>query len=204
MLASGWRKHFSFYFDGVRLFNGLNEGFAVGWVLGLFKMEFMRDEKISGARLARLHPKARGIFRAFIEEVEAMNGDTCLRIMQGFRTFEEQRALYRQGRSTPGPVVTNANAGMSYHNYGLAIDLVEMDGSPSVAGRTGVSNEVCDWKFDMSTLQAIATRHGLTWGGTFKSIKDRPHFEVTFGLSVGELLKRYNAGKIDGGGYVII
>lgn len=155
----------------------------------------MRDELISGPRLRKLHPKAIEKFRAFIEDVEAHNSETTLRIMQGYRTFPEQQSLYNQGRTTPGNIVTNAKAGMSYHNYGLAIDLVEMDGT---------KNEVCDWTFDMGTLQAIATKHGLTWGGTFKSIKDRPHFELSLGHSVADLLALHTAGKVDTNGYVLI
>ncbi|WP_370514461.1 M15 family metallopeptidase [Alteribacillus sp. YIM 98480] len=43
-------------------------------------------------------------------------------ITEGYRTLEEQNNLYEKGRSQPGSVVTNAQGGESYHNYGLAID----------------------------------------------------------------------------------
>ena len=42
---------------------------------------------------------------------------------QGFRTFALQDALYAQGRTTPGAIVTNAKGGQSPHNYGLAVDV---------------------------------------------------------------------------------
>ena len=42
----------------------------------------------------------------------------------GFRSFEEQNALYAIGRGKPGKIVTKARAGESYHNYGLAFDWV--------------------------------------------------------------------------------
>ena len=155
----------------------------------------MRDQAISGPRLAKLHPKARAVFQAFIEDVEAHDSETCMRIMQGLRTFPEQQALYAQGRTATGAIVTNSQAGQSYHNYGLAIDLVEMDGA---------NNNVCDWKFDMATIAAIAKKHGLTWGGDFKSIKDKPHFEVSFGYSWQQLKALHDAGKVDKDGYVII
>ena len=155
----------------------------------------MRDEKVSGPRLALLHPKARAIFRAFIEDVEAHNSETCLRIMQGLRTFAEQDAIYAQGRTKPGSIVSNSRAGQSYHNFGMAIDLVEMDGE---------RNEVCDWKFDMATIAAIAKKHGLGWGGDFKSIKDKPHFELTFGKTWQELKALHDTEKVDAQGYVII
>lgn len=150
----------------------------------------MRDEKVSGARLAKLHPKVREKFRAFIEDVEAHDSETCLRIMQGLRTFAEQDALAKQV-----PKVTNAKGGESFHNYGLAIDLVEMDGA---------TNNICDWKFDMATIQAIAKKHGIAWGGNFKSIVDKPHFEITFGYTWQQLKALHNAGKVDKDGYVLI
>jgi peptidoglycan L-alanyl-D-glutamate endopeptidase CwlK len=46
------------------------------------------------------------------------------RLFEGYRTFERQRYLYAQGRTRPGPVVTRARPGMSYHQYGLAGDFV--------------------------------------------------------------------------------
>lgn len=155
----------------------------------------MKDS-VSVARLEKLHPLVRGIFKAFIEECESVNPDTTLRITQGLRTFEEQQALYDQGRNgKPGKIVTNAKAGQSFHNYGLAIDLVELDGA---------KNEIADWSFDMGTLNDIAAKHGIVWGGNFKSIKDKPHFEKTFGFSWQQLLEIRNKGGVDADGYVLI
>jgi hypothetical protein len=42
--------------------------------------------------------------------------------ISGLRSMEEQTKLYDQGRKTPGAIVTNARAGSSFHNYGLATD----------------------------------------------------------------------------------
>lgn len=42
----------------------------------------------------------------------------------GFRSDKEQAKLYFQGRTQPGPIVTNARPGLSCHNYGLAVDVV--------------------------------------------------------------------------------
>ena len=46
-----------------------------------------------------------------------------LRITQALRTWDEQEELYAQGRTKKGKIVTNAKAGYSWHNYGLAIDV---------------------------------------------------------------------------------
>lgn len=150
----------------------------------------MRDFEVSNPRLQKLHPKVRATFLAFIEDVEAHNSETTLRIMQGLRTFAEQDAL-----AAKVPKVTNAKGGQSLHNYGLAIDLVEMD---------GVKNEICDWKFDMATLKTIADKHGIEWGGSWRTFKDYPHFQITFGYTWQQLKALHDAGKVDNEGYVII
>lgn len=47
------------------------------------------------------------------------------------RTLEEQAALYAQGRSAAGPIVTRAKPGSSAHNFGLAVDVVPIvNGKP--------------------------------------------------------------------------
>ena len=154
----------------------------------------MKD-KYSIERIALLHPKARPIFTAFIEECENTFGIT-LRITMGLRTIEQQNALYAQGRNgNSGKIVTDAKGGTSYHNYGLAIDLCEM-----VNNDTEVA-----WNYDMKTLLPIALKHGEEWGGTWIHIKDYPHFELRFGFKedCSDLLELVNQGKIDNNGYVI-
>jgi peptidoglycan L-alanyl-D-glutamate endopeptidase CwlK len=42
-------------------------------------------------------------------------------VCQTWRSFEEQALLYQKGRSRPGPIVTNARPGSSFHNYGRAV-----------------------------------------------------------------------------------
>ncbi len=151
----------------------------------------MKDP-ISAKRCEQLHPKAKNVFKAFIEECETTLG-ISLRVVQGLRTIAEQDALYAKGRTTPGPIVTNAKGGTSYHNYGLAVDLVLLKADGTV-----------DWGYDMSKLVPIATKHGLYWGGNFKTIVDKPHFELTFGKKPSELLAMRNAGKADANGYVLV
>ena len=40
----------------------------------------------------------------------------------GMRTFEQQDALYAQGRTKPGKICTKAPGGFSAHQYGAAVD----------------------------------------------------------------------------------
>ncbi|UNL92753.1 peptidase M15 [Paenibacillus polymyxa] len=112
-------------------------------------------------------------------------------ITQGLRTIDEQNGLYAQGRSKPGQIVTNARGGYSYHNFGVAIDfaLLLPDGK-NVSWdmrRDGDGDGIADW----DEVVAEAKRIGWNWGGDWRSFKDYPHFEMTFGLSTAD----YRAGK---------
>lgn len=138
----------------------------------------MKDQ-ISIDRIKKLHPDAIGLFQRFIEEAENTL-DITLRVTQGLRTFEEQNELYAQGRTKPGSKVTNAKGGQSFHNYGISVDLVEMkNGQPN-------------WNFDFKKLKPIAEKYGIEWGGDFKSIVDKPHFQLSFGYTWQQLLEKYN------------
>ena len=147
----------------------------------------MRD-KISEGRLNELHPAVREIFKTFIETCEEKLNIT-LRIAQGFRSIAYQDGLYAQGRTKPGKVVTNARGGSSFHNYGLAVDLVQMNGK-----------EV-NRNFDYSKLITFMPA-GMVWGGNFKSIKDKPHFEMTFGNTWRTLLLRFQKKDFVSGEFV--
>jgi peptidoglycan L-alanyl-D-glutamate endopeptidase CwlK len=87
-----------------------------------------------------------------------------------YRSKEEQDVLYAQGRTTKGQKVTNAKGGQSAHNFkpSMAID-VAFD----VNGKT-------DWSDKWFILFAPYMKNpNITWGGNFKSIPDKPHYEVT-------------------------
>lgn len=143
----------------------------------------MKDA-ISLQRVEELHPAVREDFKNFITDAENALGIT-IRVTQGGRTFEEQQALYDQGRTKPGKIVTKAKPGLSYHQYWLATDLGEL-----------INNgKDIDWNYDMSHLVPFAEKYGITWGGNFPgSFKDYPHFEKKLGYTVQQLLEKYNAG----------
>lgn len=87
-------------------------------------------------------------------------------ITDGFRSFEEQTKLYAQGRTTSGKIVTNAKAGQSAHNYGLAVDCAfQKDGQLSY-----------DLKM-YSLIYPIARKLGFELGADWTGFTDKPHFE---------------------------
>ena len=170
----------------------------------------MRDY-ISINRVANLHPKVREDVKRCIEEAEAgFPPNMAIRIVQGLRTIDEQNALYAQGRTRPGPIVTKAVGGKSYHNYGLAIDfaiLKDKDNNGTYETLSWETKEDFDkdGKKDWMEVVAVFKKYGWVWGGDFSSIPDAPHFEKTFGYKVSQLLALYNKPqRIPGTPYVNI
>jgi hypothetical protein len=138
-------------------------------------------------KLADVHPElARRITQMATALSQAGNPVTITRL-GGRRTFEEQDALYAQGRTTPGNIVTRARGGQSNHNYGLAVDVV-----PVVNGQP-------KWNVANAVWQAIGDegkRSGLNWGGDWQALIDKPHFELPVGMSVQDCLRIYRQGGL--------
>jgi peptidoglycan L-alanyl-D-glutamate endopeptidase CwlK len=140
-------------------------------------------DKVSEQRLAKVHPVLAAKVRQLSDALQA-EGIT-IRVVQGLRTYQEQAALYAQGRTAPGPKVTNAPAGSSYHNYGLAVDICP--------GNPGSNPWQPDWKAtDAKGLRptwaraiALAKKLSLTCGADFESLKDYPHLQLTGNMPIG-------------------
>lgn len=140
----------------------------------------------SDRRIATLHPSIRAKAKEFIIRAEQELG-IKLRVTSALRTFEEQEQLYAQGRTKPGKVVTNARAGRSLHNYGLALDVVEIKDGEALWHNPNW-NKIAD----------LGKSIGFSWGGDWTSIKDRPHFEMRFGKTTNELIALYQSGEREG------
>ncbi|MEK4529720.1 MULTISPECIES: M15 family metallopeptidase [Paenibacillus] len=107
-------------------------------------------------------------------------------ITHGYRSSEEQDALFNQGRSSAGNIVTNARGGESYHNYGLAIDFALRTPEGDVVWdmeRDDNGNGKADW---MEVVD-LAKELDFTWGGDWANFPDYPHLQMDFGLSINEL-----------------
>jgi hypothetical protein len=110
----------------------------------------------------------------------------------GTRTFAEQAKLYFQGRTTPGPIVTNAPAGSSLHNFGCAVDVVR-DGDLAKVGLQP------DWgKEGYQILKEEAEKAGLQQN--VPGLNDYGHVQVRFTANgrkekdiLAECKKRYLA-----------
>lgn len=129
----------------------------------------------TATRLAGLHPTLRPLAEALLARCKAAGYD--VRIAQGYRSAKEQNDLYAQGRTAPGPKVTNARAKDSRHCDTLP------DGRP---GATAFDiavyvNGAADWNVKNPAWLAagkIGEELGLQWGGRWTKFVDRPHFQL--------------------------
>jgi peptidoglycan L-alanyl-D-glutamate endopeptidase CwlK len=173
-----------------------------------FLAKKMKDEKTL-ERIKLLHPKLRDeALEMYDDIIAALTGFAACRFAYTLRTFAEQDALYAQGRSKPGAKVTNAKGGQSYHNYGLAIDIVllidkDKNGTFETASWDTKTDFDKDGKADWIEVVNIFKRYGYEWGGDWKFI-DMPHFQKTFGKSIKELQLLHTQNKVDKNGFVLI
>jgi peptidoglycan L-alanyl-D-glutamate endopeptidase CwlK len=118
-------------------------------------------DSTSEARLAEVHPE----LARRIEQLAALLSFPLV-VTQGLRTWAQQDALYAQGRTAPGAVVTNARGGWSMHQFGLAVDVAPTDGHS------------VDWNgkdAKWTEILAKAPSCGLAEGAVWRTFPDEPH-----------------------------
>lgn len=131
--------------------------------------------------LRTLLPKAQRAARQFLNAAKTFKYQ--VKILSGTRTYAEQVALYAQGRTKPGSIVTKAGPGSSNHNFGIAFDVGIFDGKTYFTGSTPATSKPY---VDLRNLTKKAVPE-LDWGGDWKSIKDQPHYELRTGKSTSQV-----------------
>ena len=101
-----------------------------------------------------------------------------LLVTSTYRDNFSQAALYAQGRTAPGRIVTNARAGQSFHNYRCAVDVV-----PLLHGKPVWDSKNSIWQ-DVGRIGKAA---GLEWAGDWQRFKEYPHFQYTGGVTLAQL-----------------
>jgi len=137
----------------------------------------------SDKNLATLAPHAQRKAREWLRK--CLEAGINVKIICGTRTYAEQAALYAKGRTEPGPKVTNARPGYSWHNFGVAWDFVVFDdrGQPL-------------WDSPlMDRCGRIGEELGLEWGGSWKRFVDKPHLQLKVGISLAEARRRVKDGR---------
>ena len=99
------------------------------------------------------------------------------------RTADEQDALYEQGRTKPGPVVTWVRRWGSFHQPWQDGKALAFD----VAFRPTGDPHGATWDGPWEVVGAVAEWLGLEWGGRWRGGKqDRPHFQNRMGRNLAE------------------
>jgi len=120
-----------------------------------------RSEKNILTLDSKIQPLARSLVH------KAASVGITIKVISGLRTYAEQDALYAQGRTKPGNIITNARAGYSNHNFGIAFDIGIFE-----------SNKYLEESPKYKTVGILGKDIGLEWGGSWKSIVDEPHFQL--------------------------
>lgn len=140
------------------------------------KLAIPRMDSASEIRLAKINPQLADRIRLMAADLKRQGIDVVAAPKGDLRTVEQQNELYKIGRCgiEGEKPVTWVKGGNSYHNYGLAVDVVlkDADGNPT-------------WDASASTWKAIGQageRQGLEWGGRWSpKNRDEAHFQLTGG-----------------------
>lgn len=100
------------------------------------------------------------------------------------RTIAAQDALFAQGRTAAGKIVTAAQGGESAHNYGCATDWTLWDDKKPL----WLKKEDPRWKPYLDALEKVGLKGGWLWG-------DYYHNELPIKIS----WRKVNAFRIKGG-----
>lgn len=143
------------------------------------------DER-SERNIATLAPEVQPLARSLIETAVAQGINA--KVISGCRTYAEQDALYAQGRSKPGQIVTKARAGHSWHNFGLAFDIGIFSADGKIYYGESEAYAQCG---------KIGEAIGLEWGGSWPNFKDEPHFQYNpKGYTLAQMRER-TAARLD-------
>lgn len=134
--------------------------------------------KRDGIRLLGIHPELVAKLEIIFKTMQAFGHPMF--VVSGIRTDEEQQALYAQGRTKPGKIVTNIDGIIKRSNhqlnkvtgFGHAVDCAFINRPETPGNDTWSEDE--PW----NVYGTIAEFLELNWGGRWKSLVDRPHLEL--------------------------
>lgn len=130
--------------------------------------------------ISALKPKVTQLAQRFLDKCKESGYPT--QIICTYRSPEEQNALYAQGRTGDGKIVTMAKGGQSLHQYGVAFDFLPIN-------KDGTAN----WNGDYNARGVIGESIGLEWGGNWSGFKDISHMQYLGGYT----LKDFQMGIVD-------
>lgn len=147
--------------------------------------QYRRLDSRSEACIRTLLPRAQKAARHFMDLAQAANFGCDAKIISGTRTYREQAAIFAQGRTRPGKIVTKAGPGQSNHNFGVAWDVGFFEGGEYID----------DPKPYRSLGEMITTKgDGIEWGGMWRFI-DLPHFQLRHDRPLADVRRLFEAGE---------
>lgn len=163
-----------------------DEAFATEF--GSIATELGAFDSRSEGNIRTLLPQTQRAARGFLTRAKQLTGFD-VKIISGTRTYAEQDLLYRKGRGSPGPIVTNAKGGQSNHNFAIAWDVGIFKDGHYLTGDT--TSEARTYK----NLAELARGGDLEWGGDWTSFRDMPHYQLRLGLTLGQVRSLFESGK---------
>ncbi len=145
----------------------------------------------SESNIMTLLPVAQGKCREFMSVALRWKVGQ-VKILSGTRTYAEQNALYALGRTKPGRIVTKARGGFSNHNFGIAWDVGIFVDGVYYEGKKGKEDQAYS---DLARFIKNNNVNGISWGGDWKSIVDKPHYQLIAGDNVTRCRAMLEDGK---------
>lgn len=121
---------------------------------------------IDSRKIEDLHPWMQAKAHEFVAACASAGIEVI--ITSTLRDYEKQNALYAQGRTAPGRIVTSARGGYSYHNFAIAFDFCPIVNGKAAWDRADLF-EKCGILGEML---------GLEWAGRWKSFKEPAHLQA--------------------------
>lgn len=131
-------------------------------------------------KLEDLDPDVRQMCQGLLAKAKEAGID--LVVTQTYRTPEQQAALYAQGRTLPGNIVTHAPSGYSWHEFRRAFDV-------AISYFTGDKTKADMYDGPWEQIGEMGEALGCEWGGRWKT-PDRPHFQHTGGFTLAYMRAR--------------
>jgi peptidoglycan L-alanyl-D-glutamate endopeptidase CwlK len=141
-----------------------------------------RSQKVIDSLLPKVQPVFSNCLVAIKKHFEALGVEA--KYISGHRSWAEQDALYAQGRTKSGPIVTKSKGGESNHNFQIAADLgLFKDGK--YLGTHPLYKQIGP---------IVARFPQLEWGGNWKFV-DEPHIQFRTGKTLAQLRDLHAKGR---------
>ena len=155
--------------------------------MAVIEMEQKQVRGIEKLNDPNVHATARMLFMRVLDELVSLGYNPV--VVEVYRSPKKQRMLYAQGRSEQQLLAKGYTKGEieSYRKLGYTADKRKVSYTLSSMHSRGRAMDIAWWENGKLTYDvpdslwrlygSIARKHGLVWGGDWKTFVDRPHVE---------------------------